>query len=122
MRKGGGTLAIIAGSLALLTSLFGLVVGGVVGEFSDENLFAVTWLPLGLAILILTLGIIVLNSTNKILAIVIVVAGLFGTVLGFGYGGPLVFFGVFCLMGILGGVLALLGLIQEQKQSEGSTG
>lgn len=106
MRKAGGIIALIAGIFGIFAAGATLFVGGIGGAVEADNANTVIGLGWGgvlFSFLVIVLGAVSMNARSKKPGLLLILAALFGAVLG----GTLV--AIFMALAFIGGILALFG-------------
>lgn len=106
MRKAGGIIALIAGIFGIFAAGATLMIGGMGGAFEADGADTVIGLGWGgviFSFLVIVLGAIAMGATTKTPGVLLIIASIFGAVLG----GTLV--AIFMVLSLIGGILALFG-------------
>jgi len=118
MRKAGGIIALIAGIFGIFAAIATLFVGGMGGAFEAEGADTVVGLGWGgvvFSFLVIILGAVCMGAKSKIPGVLLIIASIFGAVLG----GTLV--ALFMVLALIGGILALFGEKKGQEKTSPAT-
>jgi len=118
MRKAGGIIALIAGIFGIFAAIATLFVGGMGAAFEAEGADTVVGLGWGgvvFSFLVIILGAVCMGAKSKIPGVLLIIASIFGAVLG----GTLV--ALFMVLALIGGILALFGEKKGQEQASPAT-
>ncbi len=113
MKKGGGILVIVAGSLSVFMGFITLVVGGIGGALEAEGAETVVnlgWGGVFLSFVIIVLGIATISAKSIIPPLLVLVFSIVTAIAG----GSLV--AIFMVLSFLGGILGVIGSRQENKE------
>jgi len=106
MKLAGGIIAIVAGIFAVVAAGITLFIGGigsVAHADSASTVVGLGWGGVVFSFLVIILGAVTLSTQSKVPGILLMIASLFGAVLG----GTLV--AIFMVLSFIGGLLALFG-------------
>ena len=105
MRKAGGIIATVAGSVGVIAAFITLFIGGVGGALEAEGANTVVGLGWGgvfFSFLVIGLGAATIVARGRTSAILLVIATIAGAILGG------TFVAIFMALALIGGVMALL--------------
>lgn len=114
MKKGGGILVIVAGSISVIMGFITLFIGGIGGALGAEGAETVVGLGWGgvfLSFLIICLGVAAMFGKTVFTPLLVILFSVITAISG----GALV--AIFMVLSLLGGLLAFLGVRQERKES-----
>ena len=118
MRKAGGIIALIAGIFGIFAAIATLFIGGMGGAFEAEGADTAVGLGWGgviFSFLVIILGAVCMGAKSKIPGVLLIIASIFGAVLG----GTLV--ALFMVLALIGGILALFEGKKGQEQTSPAT-
>ena len=105
MRKGGGIIAVVAGSIGVIAAFMTLFIGGVGSAFEAEDanvVIGLGWGGIASSFVVIGLGAAVVAARSKMPAVFLAIVAVIGAIVG----GTLV--AIFMGLAVVGAVLALL--------------
>ena len=118
MRKGGGIIAVVAGSIGVIAAFMTLLFGGIGSALEAEGantVIGLGWGGVASSFVVIGLGAAVIAARSKMPAVFLAIVAVLGAIVG----GTLV--AIFMALALVGAVLALLAprpLVAVQRNAQ----